>query len=156
MRSPDAFLDYILDDVLGDVEMILHAGDITTRVVLERLEARGALAVCGNMDDYEVAGLLPPTRIVPAGGKQIGVIHGWGAKEGLERRIVERFRAAKPDLIVYGHTHVPFWGEVDGVRMFNPGSAGRMGRASTVGVIEIAGDLLEGQFISIESDVGRV
>ncbi|MDQ7785152.1 MAG: metallophosphoesterase family protein [Desulfomonilaceae bacterium] len=153
LRSPNARLEHILTVIFADADVILHAGDIVTRKVLERLEESNVLAVCGNMDDYEVAGLLPQVRVFKAGGKQIGLIHGWGRKEALAQRILERFGDRRPDVIVYGHSHVPFWGKVDGTYMFNPGSASHnpYSGSVTVGLLEIDGDFMEGRIIPIES-----
>jgi uncharacterized protein len=152
LRTSDSSLEYILEELLGDAEMILHAGDIVSRQVLDRLEERGVLAVCGNMDDYEVASAIPQFRIIEAAGLRIGLIHGWGSKDGLAERIIARFRGDLPDVIVYGHSHVPFWGKVQGVNMFNPGSAHQDRRtgAGTVGVLEIADGKMEGRFLSVE------
>ncbi|MFC1834393.1 metallophosphoesterase family protein [Thermodesulfobacteriota bacterium] len=149
LRSPEPVLDHILDEIFVDADLILHAGDIVSYRVLQRLEESGVVAVCGNMDDYEVAGDIPQLRVLEAAGKRIGLIHGWGSKHGLEHRLINRFENPKPDLIVYGHTHIPFWGKVDGMVMFNPGSADIMGfgRAGTVGVIEISGEEVEGKHI---------
>ncbi len=152
LRSPDQALDFILDEMFSETDLVLHAGDIVTREVLEHLEARGVVAVCGNMDDYEVAGTLPQTRLLQVAGKRIGLVHGWGAKQGLEERIVALLGPEKPDLIVYGHSHVPFWGKVQGSRVFNPGtaSAGNYGRKATAGLIEIVDDNVEARIISVE------
>jgi uncharacterized protein len=152
LRTSDSSLEYILEELLGDAEMILHAGDIVSRQVLDRLEERGVLAVCGNMDDYEVAGAIPQVRIIEAAGRRIGLIHGWGSKDRLAERIVARFSGDLPDVIVYGHSHVPFWGKVEGVSMFNPGSArqDRHTGPGTVGVLEIADGKIEGRFLSVE------
>lgn len=152
LSRPDAGLDYILNDLFRDADIILHAGDIVSNAVLERLEERGVLAVCGNMDDFDVAGLIPQTRIVTAGSLRIGLIHGWGSKEGLAERIIQRFAAEKPDLIVYGHSHMPFWGEVNGVRMFNPGAASwnRNSGTGTVGLLEIRDGEIEAKFFPVD------
>lgn len=153
MRSPNPLLEKILTEVLADTDMILHAGDIVGFAVLERMHESGVIAVCGNMDDHQVAGHIPQMRIVEAGGKRVGLIHGWGSKEGLEPRIIERFEEPKPDVIVYGHTHVPFWGEINGVPMFNPGSANSRGYGGTgtAGILEINGSSMNGKIISVES-----
>lgn len=152
LRSPDRTLDFILEDLLGDADMILHAGDIVGRSVLEYLEEREVIAVCGNMDDYEIVGSVPQTRIISAAGKRIGLIHGWGGKVGLERRIAELFAPHSLDVIVYGHSHKPFWGEVNGVRMFNPGSAAtrHLSGKGTVGILEIDGDGVDGQILAFD------
>jgi putative phosphoesterase len=150
LRSPNAALDHILEDLLAETDMILHAGDIVGRAVLDRLEAGGVLAVCGNMDDYEIAGSIPNVRDLSVAGKRIVLIHGWGSRHGLEQRILARFADDPPDLIVYGHSHVPFWGKVDGVHMFNPGSSNPMSRGASAGIMEIVGDKMEGRFIPID------
>ncbi len=151
LRTPDHVLEYILDELLAPAELILHAGDIVTQRVLEYLEERGVIAVCGNMDDYEIYDAVPQIRTVPAGGKRIGLIHGWGAREGLEKRILDRFRSDMPDLIVYGHSHRPYWGRVEQVLMFNPGAPNtRVGHpAGTVGLIEIIGDDIQAKFVPV-------
>ncbi len=152
LRNPDHALDHILDVLFADTDLILHAGDIVTRSVLARLEERGVLAVCGNMDDYDVFDLVPQTRLIEVGSKKLALIHGWGAKEGLVQRIQERFSPDAPDIIVYGHTHMPFWGEINGVMMFNPGSAARnvFPKGRTIGIIELDGDSVETKFIELD------
>ncbi len=151
MKSPDKVLDHILDNVFKDVDIILHAGDIVTAKVLDRLEERETLAVCGNMDDYEIVEAIPQVRIIEAEKKRIGLIHGWGSKQGLQERILSRFEECPPDLIVYGHSHVPFFGEVKGVLMFNPGSASHniYFNECTVGILEILGSEFEAEIINL-------
>ena len=151
LSSPDPLLDRILEDLLACTEMILHAGDIVSRRVLDRLEEGGVIAVSGNMDDYDVLEAVPQVRILSAEGKRIGLIHGWGSKEGLAQRILLKFGSEKPDLIVYGHSHVPFWGKVEGTYMFNPGSAGHRlySGLRTVGIVEVSQDGIEGKFMSV-------
>src|SRR3990172_5897371 len=123
LTSPDSRLEHILEELLRTDDMILHAGDIVSRKVLGRLEDKGVLAVCGNMDDSEVAEALPQKRIIPVAGIRIGLIHGWGGRQGLRERLLARLKPDNPDIIVYGHSHVAFWGEVNGTMMFNPGAA---------------------------------
>jgi uncharacterized protein len=149
LRKPDAALEYILEKVFADVELILHAGDIVSRRVLDRLEEYGTLAVCGNMDDYEIADSAPLQRIVRVGGKRIGLIHGWGSKHGLEQRVISRFSDDMPELIIHGHSHIPFWGEVSGVKLFNPGSASqnRDSGSPTVGMLEIVDGAFQARII---------
>ncbi|MGB6068672.1 MAG: metallophosphoesterase family protein [Desulfomonilaceae bacterium] len=156
LRAPNPVLEYILQGLLADTEIILHAGDIVSRKVLDCLEMSGVIAVCGNMDDHEVAQAIPQVRTIPAAGKRIALIHGWGSRDRLEQRILGRFQQDRPDLIVYGHSHVPFWGEVDGVPMFNPGSArqSRHAESGTVGLIEIIDGNISGKILSVDQDKG--
>ncbi|MBI4964396.1 MAG: metallophosphoesterase family protein [Desulfomonile tiedjei] len=151
LRSPNPALDHILEDLFADTDLILHAGDIVTGLVLDRLEQSGVIAVCGNMDDYDVTEALPQMRMIPAEGKRIVLIHGWGSKDGLAERVVARLKDDKPDLVVYGHSHVPFWGKVGDVYVFNPGSASqnRYGGTSTVGVVEIRDGEFQTHFVEV-------
>jgi uncharacterized protein len=153
LSSPDPMLDHILDELFSETDLILHAGDIVSHRVLDRLEERGVVAVCGNMDDYEVMDRVPQSRILSAAGKRIGLMHGWGAKEGLAQRIMMRFTHERLDLIVYGHSHMPFWGQVNGVPMFNPGAASRNRDTgtSTVGIIEIVEEKFQARFLTVST-----
>jgi uncharacterized protein len=152
LRSPDARLERILENLFADADMILHAGDIVTRGVLDRLLEAGVIAVAGNMDDYDVLDELPQTRIVEAEGRRIGLIHGWGSRVGLEQRILGRFQDKAVDLVVYGHSHKPFWSVVHGVPMFNPGSASNNSiyGCGTVGVIELLENNMETSIIDLD------
>ncbi len=56
-------------------------------------------------------------------GFRIGVAHGEGSPFGIENRLLYMFENDNVDLIIFGHTHVPFWGgEISGIRFLNPGS----------------------------------
>ena len=86
IKAPDKVLNHILDDIFKDVNMILHAGDIVTSGVLDRLEERNVLAVCGNMDDYVIIETLPQIRTISAGTKRIAS-HTWvGLQTGPARK----------------------------------------------------------------------
>ena len=63
-------------EAFKDVEMILHAGDITSQEVIEKLEEIAPVtAIQGNTD--RIVGLnLPKTAVVEAEELKIGVIHG--------------------------------------------------------------------------------
>ncbi|MBM3302470.1 MAG: metallophosphoesterase [Deltaproteobacteria bacterium] len=152
LRVPDDLLEHILVDLFAGADMILHAGDIVTRRVLDRLEEAGVVAVCGNMDDYEVLGSIPQVRTLSVAGKRLGLIHGWGSKEGLPQRILARFGPDRPDIIVYGHSHVPFYGEVEGTFMFNPGAASqnRYLASATVGILEISEEKIDGDILTLQ------
>ena len=82
LRSPNPVLEYILEELFADTEMVLHAGDIVGPKVLDRLEMNEVIAVCGNMDDYEIAQAIPQVRVIAAAGKQVGP----DPRMGIERR----------------------------------------------------------------------
>ena len=108
-------------ELLGGVDLIVHAGDILQLTVLEELrELAEVRAVHGNMDTHSVREKLPEMDTFEVQGFKIGIIHGSGPHYGIESRIRERFNQV--DVIIYGHSHLPKSEIIDGVLFFNPGS----------------------------------
>ena len=120
LPAPQPFLRQIFTIFQG-VDLILHAGDIVQLSVLDDLRSIAPVeAVAGNMDEEEVRLLLPAKKILQLGRFKVGLIHG-KYKIDLQREMI-RQEFDDVDLIVYGHSHAPFWGEMDGVLFLNPGS----------------------------------
>lgn len=107
---------------LEGVDLILHAGDVCVASVLEEL-ARFArvLAVLGNNDGPDVAAWgAPSTLQTEVAGVRLAMVHDSGPRAGRGARLKRTFPSA--DVVVFGHSHIP-WNEVtDGQRAFNPGS----------------------------------
>jgi uncharacterized protein len=123
-----------------DVELIIHAGDIVTREVYEYLCNWDVRAVCGNMDGFDLEGLLPYKRVEVIEGKRIGIIHGKGPPYAIEPLVRSEFTDV--DVIVFGHSHVPSCSERGGVRLFNPGAMRNPASGvPTVGIIEIGEEI---------------
>ena len=105
-------------------DAILHAGDIGDLVVLDGLSAIAPLfAIRGNIDTR--ARDLPDLLTVDVGGRlRILLIHiaVYGPK--LRADAIRHARAADANLVVCGHSHVPFIGKDRGLAVFNPGSVG--------------------------------
>jgi len=138
--SPD--LEELVKGPFKDVEMILHAGDITELAVLEAFAGKNVFAVCGNMDSPAVRKQLPTRRVLETGKFKIGLIHGWGGPGGIEGRIAREFEGV--DCIVYGHTHTPTQvKDRQGVFFFNPGAfgGGWAPGSRSVGVLELGGQI---------------
>ena len=110
-----------LEERLRVVDMIIHAGDLTTVALLEHLQSLApTVAVRGNVDDAGVRFLLPESRMVVAGRFRIGVVHGDGASFTTIERARRAFEDA--DCIVFGHSHIPTVQIYRSVLMVNPGS----------------------------------
>ena len=107
---------------LDGADVILHAGDIMVSDLVHELEGFApTYAVLGNNDHGDLPGMLPVERIEELGGVRVGMIHDSGPSKGRPARMRRRFPDC--DLVVYGHSHIPFDGVgVDGQRLFNPGS----------------------------------
>ena len=118
------------------VDLILHAGDLTSLSVLDALEAPEVIAVCGNMDGPDVSANLPIKRVVSAGGFKIGLIHGWGSPMGLAGRVAGEFQGV--DAVVFGHSHRPTNLQKQGILLFNPGSYAKgFQESGTAGILEL-------------------
>ncbi len=108
-------------DLFKGVDLILHAGDIVDQSVLDELSVLAPVeAVAGNMDGPELHLRLPAKKILTLGRYTCGLIHGKYKIDIQREMIMKEF--TKVDLIVYGHSHTPFWGSVNGVYFLNPGS----------------------------------
>jgi uncharacterized protein len=149
LRQATQELKELMSGPFHDVEMILHAGDITELSIIETFAGKEFAAVCGNMDSPALRRHLPPKRTIRAGHFRIGLIHGWGGPQGIEERVFPEFE--KIDCVIYGHTHCPSQNWREGVFLFNPGSFGggsSVGGRSSVGLLEV-GESLSGQIIYV-------
>jgi len=132
----------VLRGHLSEVDMIIHCGDITSLSVYEYLSNWDLRAVRGNMDDLDLKAILPEKRAEEIGGFRIGIVHGRGGPHGIERVVLGEFREEAPDVIVFGHSHVPLLTKIEGVTLFNPGAyRGSFVERGTIGLIEIKGGL---------------
>ncbi len=147
MTGYDPALAQRAAEVFAGVEMILHAGDLTSLEVLDALQAPEVIAVAGNMDTHVVKANLPGRRVISAGGFKIGLIHGWGSPMGLPGRVLNEFPGV--DAIVFGHSHRPTNLTKQGILLFNPGSyvKGFLGSGS-VGILEL-GQEITGRVIKL-------
>ncbi|GAC1678239.1 MAG: hypothetical protein NVS9B9_31330 [Ktedonobacteraceae bacterium] len=122
--------------IFQGVDLILHAGDITSEGVLDNLRCIApVVAVRGNHDRLD----LPRSTVVEIGGKRIGLTHGnrpgwqelpsiisnevfdgrpfwWGGFQGHALRAFQDV-----DAIVFGHFHRPYVARQQNVLLFNPG-----------------------------------
>ncbi len=143
-------LPSIIFDIFRDVDLILHAGDIIEMSVLEELGAIAPVeAVAGNMDDLETQVKLPYKKVIPLGRYKAGLIHG-KFKINVQQEMIRK-EFGDVDLIVYGHSHTPFWGKVNGVYYLNPGSPTdkRYAPYNSVALLDV-GEELMAEIIRIE------
>ncbi len=116
-RVPDAALRYF-----EDVELILHAGDLSTHAVLAQLSAYAPVeAVQGNVELPDVIEALPIKRELTIGGCTIGLVHILGERAQHRRNARREFPTAR--VVVFGHSHIPYSEDAEGLLLLNPGSA---------------------------------
>jgi uncharacterized protein len=143
------YLPAVIFDIFKGVDLILHAGDILEMSVLDELRTIAPVeAVAGNMDGSEVHLNLPYKKLIPLGKYSAGLIHG-KYKIDIQREMIRK-EFDDVDLIVYGHSHTPFWGKVNGVYFLNPGSPTDKRHApyNSVALLEV-GDELKAEIIRI-------
>ncbi|MFJ4776310.1 metallophosphoesterase family protein [Streptomyces sp. NPDC088762] len=104
-------------------DVVIHAGDWVDADAYALIEAhaRHLVGVHGNNDSPELCEQLPEVARERLEGVRIGVVHETGAAKGRESRCAERFPDL--DLLVFGHSHIP-WDTTapGGLRLLNPGS----------------------------------
>jgi len=99
-----------------DLDLIVHAGDVGPRSLLQSLETIApVVAVRGNVD-RELA-CLPPTELISVNDRLIYVLHDLDLLD-LDPAI------AGIAMVVSGHSHQPKIGRRRGVLYVNPGSIG--------------------------------
>lgn len=126
------------------VDHIIHAGDIFSLNVIRQLEQLAPVtAVAGNGDPPETREWLKEKAILFAAGYRIGVIHGHGNGGSTVSRSLNAFQNDTVDCIVFGHSHIPYRQNHDGILMFNSGSPTDKRRCSqfSFGIIELANTL---------------
>ena len=104
---------------LAGVDAIIHAGDIGPyKLVLDMEAIAPTTAVLGNTD-----GDMPinESAVVTLDGKKFFVQHIVDPHR-LQASLRERLKRIEPDVVVFGHTHMPFCETLGGVLFLNPGS----------------------------------
>lgn len=142
--------DEAIPSIFKGVDAIIHAGDIGSIEVVERLEQiANVFAVEGNNDSF---GVYPEERIEEWGDYLMLIRHIFGELHQLrkaERKIIEEL---KPDFVVFGHSHRPYCETVGQTTLFNPGSAGprRFSLPRTVGLLTLRRNRSKGEIISLD------
>ena len=109
-------------DAFSNVDLIIHAGDLTSPKVLDELEEIApVMAVQGNMD--RANGIdLPKAKVIEVEDLKIGVIHGEVYPRADSDQLLYLAKELDVDILVSGHSHQPKIEQKDGVLLLNPGS----------------------------------
>ncbi|RLC29477.1 metallophosphoesterase [Candidatus Woesebacteria bacterium] len=141
-----------LNEHFKGCDLIIHAGDLVEMQVLEELgKIAETKAVYGNMDGPGVRKNLPENILFEAEDKRIGVVHGSGSASKIIENVRKTF-SKKPDIIIFGHSHVPLNRTLNGILFFNPGSATDkiFSPYRTIGIIEIDNGEVRAEIIKLE------
>ncbi len=129
------------------VECILHAGDLHTLDIVDRLSDIAPTYVArGNGDRGLVDDRLRDTWSFEFHGVHIGLIHHFPSParkppEQLTKHLDKHFTEQTPDVLIYGHTHLEGIHTVEDRLYINPGSPtlprNQSLRLGTIGYLEI-------------------
>ena len=148
LSDTHGFLDPRVEKLFAGVDHILHAGDIGNPVIeLELKFIAPVTVVQGNVD----AGLsFKLTETVTLAQKKF-LVHHIVNPWALSDTVAQHLKRARPDAVIFGHTHKPFAQELDGVFYFNPGYAGkpRLGAARSVAILTVAGGEISHEFLPL-------
>ncbi|MGH2750006.1 MAG: metallophosphoesterase family protein [Actinomycetota bacterium] len=136
---------------LESADHILHAGDVVDPGVLDELKALAPLTVVmGNCDAGDVRDWgATDTAEVELGGIRIGMVHDAGLNPGRRTRMRRRFPEAR--VVIFGHSHMPFNEDLDGLLLFNPGSPTWKRKApfTSMGLLWIDDGEVEGEIFPV-------
>jgi putative phosphoesterase len=117
-------------------DILIHLGDCERDADELRREFPDTplYSVCGNCD---LAAISPLCETVPMGPVTAFICHGhsYHVKYSLDS-LVYAAQEQQAKIAMFGHTHMPFNEDIDGVRVINPGSAG-MGRRPSFALVEV-------------------
>jgi len=147
-------LDPAVGVVFAGVQLIIHAGDIMDPATIEELERIApVIAVAGNMDD---AKLGPLPREVTGEVAGVRFVAGHKRKRLLKRLALGKIEGVTkedpPDLVIFGHDHVPAVEWVEGSLYLNPGTATsphEEDEVPTVAVVEVEKTGLSVRFVPL-------
>ena len=128
-------------DVFNDVDHIIHAGDIGDLSIISELETIAPVnAIYGNIDTWPIISRFPLTQTIEINSYVFYIIH-----EVVNIKLI-RFELFKknltPDIVIYGHTHIPGHEYYQNILFINPGSASRpkMSKKGSLAKIKLTKD----------------
>lgn len=116
------------DDVwraVDEADIVVHAGDWVDLATFEALDARAGrlIGVWGNNDGPDLRERMPEFAVAQIEGVTLGLVHETGAAAGRESRMDTAYPDAALDVLVFGHSHIPWDSRTPrGIRLLNPGS----------------------------------
>ncbi len=138
--------------IFSDVDLILHAGDLTREeVLIDLLSLAPVEAVAGNMDPPHLEKRLGERKLLEIEGLRLGLTHGHGLRSRTMERACHAFAADRPHCIVFGHSHQPCNTIYQGVLLFNPGSPTdkRREKYPSCGILRISAGKITGEIIHL-------
>lgn len=154
-------------DAFDGVDVILHAGDVWSPVLLDELEEIAPVRVArGNGDLGQDDARLEETCVMSFDGTTVAMLHDFPTPEHrpadlILERVRQRFPGVSPDVVVYGHTHIEAIDDVNGLLCVNPGSPtlprNKSLRLGTIGFLDLVGGVVGAELWQLtESGAERI
>ena len=135
------------------VDEILHAGDVGTSDILEKLKGIAPVsAVRGNVDDQDEAAALPAEVEREFGGVRFLIRHIGSTVETAPSDLKRSLELRKISVFVFGHSHKKYTGYLGPTLFFNPGAAGprRFSLPLSVATMKLESGKISWQFWPLE------
>jgi uncharacterized protein len=144
---------------LQNLDLILHAGDVTATSVLDWLETFApVLAARGNNDAFDDP-RLKPVQLLDLLGWRIGVVHNLAPETRPLATINAQHFGGEAQIMIGGHTHLERIRAEDGLLLINPGSPilphHRETRLGSVALLELTADCARVEVIVLGETPGR-
>ena len=135
-------------EALAGVDHILHAGDVGPVDIITELEAIAPVTAVRGNTDFAID--LPETRLVEFGGNKF-LIHHIVDFPVPAKTVRALLAEEQPQVVIFGHTHMPCNERLDGVLYLNPGSPAtpRGGVPASVAVVEFENDTPRAHHITL-------
>ena len=136
---------------LESADHILHAGDVVDPALLDEMKSLAPLeVVMGNCDGWDVRDWGASDELeIELGGVRIAMLHDAGPRGGRAARMRKRFPEAR--VVIFGHSHIPWNEDEDGLLLFNPGSPTwkRQAPITSMGLLWIEDGTVEGEIVPV-------
>lgn len=132
-------------EALRGSEMIIHAGDVGRREIIDTLSTIAPVtAVRGNTDCGSFVRTLPETQVVEIGSTWVYILHD------LHELDLDPMTSGI-GVVVFGHSHRPLSELREDILYLNPGSAGprRLHLPVSVAMLEMRDGSVEGNIIPL-------
>lgn len=131
---------------LKNCDMIIHAGDIGDKQIIDRLEKISRVEyIKGNCDKKEYVKDLDKDKIIEVYNKKIYIIHDI-------KTLDVDLKGKNIDIVIFGHSHKKDIYNKDGIIYINPGSVGpkRFKLPITLGILNIDNKSVDVKFINLD------
>ncbi|MDP7034596.1 MAG: metallophosphoesterase family protein [Planctomycetota bacterium] len=113
-----------LFEYLQGVDHIIHAGDIGSESLITELEAIAPVTAVRGNTDHNLPDRFPLFAEVSIGEVLFCITHIVDSPEQAHPSIQSRLNTEKSNVVVFGHTHIPYMAKHESVLYLNPGAAG--------------------------------